>query len=60
MTRPCPPGERPSEANRWMSVRVRIQNPLPQGDGDHGDTDSVSVPMTVRPAPDELGYGHGV
>jgi len=44
-----------------MSVSVRIQSPVPQGDGDHGEpADQVSVVRTVRTLHDESGYGHGV
>jgi len=65
MTRQFPPGAPQtfpaSEAPHWMSVSVRIQSPVPQGDGDHGEpADQVSVVRTVRILHDESGYGHGV
>jgi hypothetical protein len=65
MNRQSPPGERPTlpaaEAPQWMNVRVRVQPPLPQGDGDHGAAgESPQVVRIPRFVPDESGYGHGV
>ena len=63
MTRPSPQGgpqnHPPSKTTPWMTVRVRIQDPLPQGDGDQGDAAEPTT-VRVRPALDESGYGHGV
>jgi hypothetical protein len=64
MNRQSPPGGHPPASaaarNQWMTVRVRVQHPLPQGDGDHGDGDATAANRPVRPGPDESGYGHGV
>jgi hypothetical protein len=63
MTRPSPQGGPqnypPAKPAPWMTVRVRIQDPLPQGDGDQGDA-GESATIWLRAALDESGYGHGV
>jgi hypothetical protein len=62
MTRPSLPDAgpvlRPEGTPAWMTVHVRVQTPLPQGDGDSGD--HVPAAWPPHQGAEETGYGHGV